>query len=194
MSKRIRAKQEDLALVHYVSRTSYHIFLVKQCACRLITVSRKEGIFDETLREILLGAVLAHDASKFGYEEMEAYARYWSYLTDEERKDPKEKAVFQEAWKHHYNHNPHHPAYWEHDWDMTDTSVLHMVCDWAAMSIEKGNSLADWVEKELEWCGFTPQQQTTIRAATNLLVPEIDSQWGENLRKACLSLAEPVKR
>ena len=57
-------------------------------------------------REDLLFRVKAHDVSKYGDDEFEAYRNYF-YPKEGEKKDRK---AFDIAWKHHYTHNSHH---WE---------------------------------------------------------------------------------
>lgn len=72
------------------------------------------------------------------------------------------------AWHHHYTRNPHHPKFWK--WvaiketgiygnplrwilltiprdislEMDIVSILHMICDWEAMSIKFGGSTVKW--------------------------------------------------
>lgn len=106
-----------------------------------------------------------HDASKYSEEEFDPYRRHF-YPTEIEKKigetdeDIKE---FEEAWFHHFINNSHHPLFFKwvtinerdsfgcplnitvndkpHDpIDMDDINILHMLCDWQAMSMNPGNS------------------------------------------------------
>ena len=79
--------------------------------------------FDEVISE--------HDESKFGEEEFEAYAqRFYN--------DGEEGFEFEEAWKHHWTHNEHHPEFWLGE-DMPYIYILEMLCDWGSFSIEKND-------------------------------------------------------
>ena len=77
--------------------------------------------FDEVIRE--------HDESKFGEEEFEPYAKHF-YDDDDYSLE------FDEAWKHHWMHNEHHPEYWLGQ-DMPYIYILEMLCDWGSFSIDK---------------------------------------------------------
>lgn len=118
----------------------------------------------------LLEDISNHDESKFSDEEFEGYRLHF-YPTDEE-KDRKRseddnrlmEEKFNESWKHHYMNNDHHPFYWQYHkyekiddkmvivecekldvpTDMTLKSILHMICDWEAMSIKFNSSTIEW--------------------------------------------------
>ena len=79
--------------------------------------------FDEVISE--------HDESKFEEEEFEAYAQRF-YNNGEEGFE------FEEAWKHHWTHNEHHPEFWLGE-DMPLIYILEMLCDWGSFSIEKND-------------------------------------------------------
>ena len=86
-----------------------------------------EGIdfttFDEVIEE--------HDESKFSEEEFEPYAQKWYG-------DGKETFEYEEAWKHHWMNNEHHPEYWLGE-DMPYIYILEMLCDWGSFSIASGD-------------------------------------------------------
>lgn len=100
--------------------------------------------------ENLYQFIKVHDYSKFSEEEFEPY-RVKYFPTNEEKnldKDLIEKN-FQEAWKHHYRENDHHPLFWCDDQgqpkeDMSLVAILHMLCDWEAMSMKFKSSTYDW--------------------------------------------------
>lgn len=102
-----------------------------------------------------------HDKSKYSDAEFDAYRRKF-YPTSIESKETDEailKAVdenFEKAWENHYMTNDHHPKYWCY-WnanknfepkDMNLKAIIHMVCDWEAMSIKfKGKTIDWWLHK-----------------------------------------------
>ena len=92
--------------------------------------------FDEVIAE--------HDESKFSEEEFEAYAQYFYGTKDNDFE-------FNEAWKHHYLNNPHHPEYWLGE-DMPYIYILEMICDWGSFSIDKGDlkELSDFYYNKAE--------------------------------------------
>lgn len=91
-----------------------------------------------------------HDKSKFSNEEFEAY-RIKFFKSDEDKDD---ETDFDNAWKHHYKHNSHHPEFWVVNLDkepkerkfveMNKSSFLEMLCDWIAMSFNRNQSLYNW--------------------------------------------------
>lgn len=75
---------------------------------------------------------------------------------------------YNKAWHHHYTRNAHHPKFWKYTYiketgeygnpikwvilsiprdianEMDIISILHMICDWEAMSIKFGGSTVKW--------------------------------------------------
>ena len=80
-------------------------------------------LFDEVIQE--------HDDSKFSEEEFEAYAQHFYG-------NKKNDFEFEEAWKHHWTNNEHHPEFWLGE-DMPYIYILEMICDWGSFSIASGN-------------------------------------------------------
>lgn len=72
-----------------------------------------------------------HDESKFSEEEFEPYAQRWFG-------DKKKTFEYEEAWKHHWMNNEHHPEYWLGE-DMPYIYILEMICDWGSFSIASGD-------------------------------------------------------
>lgn len=72
-----------------------------------------------------------HDESKFSEEEFEPYAQKWFG-------DGIKTPEYEEAWKHHWMNNEHHPEYWLGE-DMPYIYILEMICDWGSFSIDKGD-------------------------------------------------------
>lgn len=86
--------------------------------------------FDEIIEE--------HDESKFGEEEFEPYAQKFFKGQDINGKPLDYIPGFDEAWKHHYMNNEHHPEHWLGE-DMPYIYILEMLCDWGSFSIASGN-------------------------------------------------------
>lgn len=80
-------------------------------------------LFDEMIEE--------HDDSKFSEEEFEPYAQKWFG-------DKKKTLEYEEAWKHHWMNNEHHPEFWLGE-DMPLIYILEMICDWGSFSMKSGN-------------------------------------------------------
>ena len=85
--------------------------------------------FDEVIQE--------HDDSKYTEEEFEPYAQKF-YKQDEHGKPLEYIPGWDEAWKHHWMNNPHHPEYWLGE-DMPYIYILEMLCDWGSFGVAKGN-------------------------------------------------------
>ena len=86
-----------------------------------------EGVDEEVFKDL----IKEHDESKFSEEEFEAYAQYFYGSKDNDLE-------FEEAWKHHWMNNEHHPEYWLGE-DMPYIYILEMLCDWGSFSIDKGD-------------------------------------------------------
>ena len=80
-------------------------------------------LFDEMIRD--------HDESKYSEEEFEPYAQKWFG-------GGKKTLEYEEAWKHHWMNNEHHPEFWLGE-DMPYIYILEMLCDWGSFSIDKGD-------------------------------------------------------
>ena len=86
-----------------------------------------EATDTKTFYELIEG----HDDSKFSEEEFEPYAQHFYG-------DKKNDFEFEEAWKHHWMNNEHHPEFWLGE-DMPYIYILEMLCDWGSFSIASGN-------------------------------------------------------
>jgi len=112
-----------------------------------------------------------HDASKYSQEEFDGYRRHFNPTPAEKKVDDIDStetdAQFNEAWKHHFTYNSHHPLFWcwcnitqraayDHpfDWtvesrphapiDMDIISIIEMMSDWEAMSMYNKLSSVDF--------------------------------------------------
>ena len=70
---------------------------------------------------------------------------------DEQQKEMEQN--YQDAWKHHYENNPHHPEHWvDHKTgvirDMSLDAIVEMLCDWEAMSMYHQSSILDWYKND----------------------------------------------
>lgn len=83
-----------------------------------------------------------HDDSKFLAIEFDAYANKWFG-------DKKHTPEYEEAWKHHWQSNPHHPEYWQGE-DMPAEYVIEMVCDWMSFGLKQNDvsELFDFYENK----------------------------------------------
>lgn len=80
-------------------------------------------LFDEMIRD--------HDDSKFSEEEFEPYAQKWF-------NNGGKTLEYEEAWKHHWMNNEHHPEFWLGE-DMPYVYILEMLCDWGSFSVDNGD-------------------------------------------------------
>lgn len=87
-------------------------------------------LFDEMIEE--------HDESKFSEEEFEAYAKKFYGKQDINGKPLEYIPGFEEAWKHHWTNNEHHPEFWLGE-DMPYIYILEMICDWGSFGIENND-------------------------------------------------------
>ena len=116
-----------------------------------------------------------HDLSKYSDEEFDAYRRYFYPINEQEKNDAEQD--YQDAWKHHYTVNDHHPEHWYIAGKATDMSmraILEMICDWQSfVFIGKGNATVFWfnnpegkAEKEKI---MTPKTIETVERILKLL-------------------------
>ena len=92
-----------------------------------------------------------HDRSKFTEAEFEPYRRYF-YPSDEDKISAKQVDIdFDNAWKHHYLNNQHHPEYWVSKIKgipfinrMSNFAFAEMLCDWIGLSIHFQSKVSDW--------------------------------------------------
>lgn len=88
-------------------------------------------LFDNIDLDLFHEMINEHDDSKFSEEEFEPYAQKWFG-------DKKKTPAYEEAWKHHWMNNEHHPEFWLGE-DMPLIYILEMICDWGSFSIKSGN-------------------------------------------------------
>jgi hypothetical protein len=163
-------------------RTKRHIFLVR----KYIEKIGELNLFNNYRLEDL---ARNHDLSKFREPEYTPYVFVtWDYKLKDEGKQvilSDEMKKFQnKATNHHIKTNPHHPEYWDKNFDsvplndrdsktvgyitnavsMSEIYIAEMIADWCSMSEEKGiNTPLDWANKTIgtRW-GFSIGQETLI--------------------------------
>lgn len=100
-----------------------------------------------------------HDESKFSAEEYDSYRKNF-YCSEEdiiasgmsrEEFESQVKKDFDEAWKHHYEVNKHHPEYWmatierkKAYFPIPTYAFVEMICDWIAVSMTLKSSVSHW--------------------------------------------------
>lgn len=103
-----------------------------------------------------------HDESKWSEEEFEPYAQRWH--------GNKEKTFeYEEAWKHHWMNNEHHPEYWLGE-DMPYIYILEMICDWGSFGMKKGDlrELSDFYYNKAK-----DDEEKNLSDATKEIIEEI---------------------
>lgn len=159
------------------------------------------GFSQEQFKDAVMLAlpdVLAHDMSKYSDEEFYPYLDYniHDYFNPEISDDQKDKLVverFENAWKHHYLHNSHHPEYWHyteldtngvpvHHYDkrsdeaypMPLKDIIHMICDWEGMSRGKGGTTVGWYNSNNssdERASLNPTTKSTVEKLLQVIYP-----------------------
>ncbi len=128
-----------------------------------------------------------HDRSKYEDPEYTPYVYItWSYKCKSDDVDftiPQSiQDKMNDATNHHINNNKHHPEYWSSEYytvnpddrdsvpdnivdakTMDIISIAEMVCDWHAVSLERGNSAKEWADANINkrWL-FTDKQVAII--------------------------------
>ena len=101
-------------------------------------------VFEGVDLDVFWDLIKEHDESKFSEEEFEPYAQRW-------HGDKKKTFEYDQAWKHHWMNNEHHPEFWLGE-DMPYIYILEMICDWGSFSIDKGDlkELSDFYYNKAE--------------------------------------------
>jgi len=168
----------------FQERTQKHIsFVEKYC--------KKAAKYNDEFNA-LLDCIKNHDQTKFKEPELEPYVYItWKYKCQDdgmkfEDCNPPENmdALMNKATVHHIKNNRHHPEF--HDDDFTEekfnkdnrdgipdeivngtkmnrVDIAEMVCDWCAVSEEKGNTPKKWADQNVNkrW-KFTDDQKDLI--------------------------------
>ena len=127
---------------------------LKENVPELFTEATSPDLLDELIEE--------HDESKWSEEEFEPYAQRW-------HGDKVKTFEYEEAWKHHWTHNEHHPEFWLGE-DMPYIYILEMICDWGSFSIKSGNmrELSDFYYNKAK-----DDEEKNLSDATKEIIEEI---------------------
>lgn len=119
-------------------------------------------LFDDIDLALFNEMIAEHDDSKFSEEEFEPYAQKWFG-------DGKKTFEYNEAWKHHWTHNEHHPEFWLGE-DMPYIYILEMICDWGSFSIASGdfNELIDFYYNKAK-----DDEEKNLSDNTKIIIEEI---------------------
>lgn len=117
-----------------------------------------------------------HDISKFSANESFGYAFY-------NFQSGSGKHGFDLAWNHHKHHNPHHPEHWLSvgrdgevvAMEMPRRYVAEMVADWIGAGETYGQSLADWLPKNLPKFLFHDKTAASLRALLEMIGIEVET-------------------
>ena len=121
-----------------------------------------------------LWRLLIHDWTKFTRAEWGPYVRRFfgargSVL--DKGADPQE---FQDAWRHHYERNPHHPEYWRQpeedgtlraNW-MPPKYVREMVADWYGAGMAQG-------KPDIEGWYFANKERLPLHPGSRFLATQV---------------------
>lgn len=178
----------------YMEYLDKHINGVKEAYKRFFvpmltnTIECDKALFSlDELRDAIMSAkdaVEHHDSSKYSEAEFEPYRLHW-YPTDEEKLKGQEfqneiDERYQNAWKHHYENNDHHPKHW-YDFennvagDMSLGSIIHMICDWMSFNLDSPSGvLKFWLNRSEEERKFISPKTISIvdYILFNVLFPE----------------------
>lgn len=150
---------------HFVKRTMDHIKCVRKNIDHL--VNKNQNL------KLLLERKDPHDQTKFNDPEFVPYVYItWEYKCKNDNSqfeisdDIRKKMIG--ATNHHINHNKHHPEFWDSEFNeinqndrddvpdkpvkaykMDIISLAEMVCDWHAVSLERGGTTQSWAEKNI---------------------------------------------
>ena len=175
--KDLRRKMDDW----FKKRTEKHISLVEKYCNKAIEFNSE---FSE-----LKDRIKTHDQTKFKEPELDPYVYItWKYKCEDDGKDFEEcnppenmEDLMHEATLHHIKNNRHHPEYHSNKVSlnkdnrdeipdemvdaskMTNLDIAEMVCDWCAVSEERGNTPKSWADKNVNkrW-KFTDDQKDLI--------------------------------
>ncbi|MFW6130266.1 MAG: DUF5662 family protein [Atribacterota bacterium] len=150
---------------YFINRTNNHINCVRRNIDYLVAKN-------DDLKE-LLDRKLDHDNSKFIDPEFIPYIYItWNYKCKDDGIDfdiPNDiKNKMDDATNHHINEDKHHPEYWDKNFNkintddrdempdksvnaekMDDISLAEMICDWHAVSLERGGTTKEWADKNI---------------------------------------------
>lgn len=168
-----KLSQDDIK--SYLQRLSNHVTSVIKIYKSIRYVELYDISPDLSGNMSLYSDVLSHDYSKFFIENL--IGQVWINKHYQEKIDypPEIKKIAEEAWVHHYSLENHHPEYWSINGGvdkMPDYAIVHMFCDWEAMSKELGGSTKEWFKKQVDtnqlFSSFTQDQIDFMEKLSNI--------------------------
>ena len=159
------ADQLDNKENEYKKYIKNHIANVKTIWKQIQKYLINEYWLDDYNCGIIDNLIKRHDKSKYEQHEFNGYRQYF-YPTDRENKN---KTQFKYAWNYHQKANPHHWQYWLM-WSPEGTKpleipfeyIFEMLCDWTSMSLNFGNDVWNWYEKERKNMLFASNSGTCV--------------------------------
>lgn len=129
------------------------------------------SIDKEDLGVELLKRAAVHDNSKFEDEELYLLSR----LSDSHEAFTDPKYTLSENQKKsiqlHWQHNSHHPEFYEDPSQMSELDILEMVCDWHARSSQYDTDLLEFVEtRQKNRFNFEPKMYKKIIKYCKIIV------------------------
>jgi ligand-binding SRPBCC domain-containing protein len=110
-------------LARYLGVVAVHKWAIVVAGLRVNRALRPASL------RVSLRRLVLHDLSKLSRAEL------WPYAAHFARADRTTDPAFEAAWRHHYEHNDHHPEHFIIDGvarEMPDEAVCEMVADWLA--------------------------------------------------------------
>lgn len=101
--------------------------------------------------DLLEERALVHDNSKITcFEELDSLSRIINDKTNLKNPSRKLSLMKMKSIELHWQHNSHHPEYYNSVIDMPRLDILEMCCDWHARSIQFNTNLMEFVVKQNE--------------------------------------------
>lgn len=99
-------------------------------------------LYDDSIWFLIDVNIKNHDISKLSRYEFVSYRQFF-YPTEKEIKD---KGLFNDAWRHHLENNPHHWENWTKNYPNSIHYLIENICDWMAMGYEFGDTAKEYYE------------------------------------------------
>jgi hypothetical protein len=121
----------------------------------------------EAFKERLFISAFTHDMSKFLPSEFIPYANWFYGRPEDSRKLMEIKNQFAAAWLLHQHRNKHHWDYWVKSdgmpVPMPRKYINQMVCDWRAMSRQRGGDIAAYWTSNAHTFRMHPETRRTVK-------------------------------
>ena len=126
-------------------------------------------LFEDCDIDVFYDVIEEHDDTKWSEEEFEAYAQKFYGKQDINGKPLEFIPGYDEAWKHHWMNNEHHPEFWLGE-DMPYIYILEMLCDWGSFGMKAGNlrELSDFYYNKAK-----DDEEKNLSDATKEIIEEI---------------------